>query len=135
MNKPATPAFTYKQFEIASIEIHRKTTLYGDTFFRAMQAEAEAAIARLHERKMRYLTEPLNAPPIDPLDVNYDGVTLRVLLIHDERARRDRNGDHPNLATPAQRAAISAHWSAELRAKVAASKRRDRNRVTMEHDE
>jgi len=33
---------------------------------------------------------------------------------------------------PAQRAAVSAHWSAELRRKVAASDERDRNRVLVD---
>lgn len=72
-------------------------------------------------------------------DVKYDDVTLRVLLERDRFNRREHaqlDGEAtPFEVTPAQRAAISAHWFAELRAKVAAAKERDRNQVTMEHDE
>lgn len=73
--------------------------------------------------------DPAATPkPVDPLDVEHAGVKLRTLLEVDERARR---GEIPaghlrhNHLTPAQRAAVSAHWSAELRAKVAASKADD----------
>lgn len=38
-------------------------------------------------------------------------------------------------AASTQRAAVSAHWSAELRAKVAAAKATERNRVTITHEE
>lgn len=71
--------------------------------------------------------------PVDPLDVEYDGVTLRDLLEFRQCVNREidigagtacsiswRNAD-PWTATPAQRAAVSAHWSAQLRAKVQAS--------------
>lgn len=56
----------------------------------------------------------------DPLDAVVDGVTLRDLLDRD-RARRQEDSatawrSHVR-PTPAQRAAVSAHWSAELRAK------------------
>lgn len=75
----------------------------------------------------------------DPLDVKHDGVTLRVLLVCDESNRREFGVATPSglipvrvSLTPAQRAAISAHWSAELRAKVAASAERDRNRVLVD---
>lgn len=63
--------------------------------------------------------------PIDPLDVEYDGVTLRELIRQDtENIRHDRltmTGVSAWKFTTDQRAAVSAHWSAELRAKVAAS--------------
>lgn len=68
------------------------------------------------------------AKPVDPLDVMYDGVTLRVLLERD----RQRRTEDPATAwkshvrpSPAQRAAVSTHWSAELRAKVEASAKAD----------
>jgi hypothetical protein len=83
--------------------------------------------------------ELLEVPaPVDPLDVLYDGWTLRQLLEHNEKKRReDWHLAHPY--TPAQRAAVSAHWSAQLRAKVAASKaadaERERNRVTVDMEE
>lgn len=65
-------------------------------------------------------------PAPDPLDVKIDGATLRSLVeIGQCSAREMPHGGtatpvRPRL-TPAQRAAISAHWSADLRIKVAAS--------------
>lgn len=69
--------------------------------------------------------------PADPLDVKYDEWPLRDWL------RRDRNGRHEEGGwdgkwPAAARAAVSAHWSAELRAKVAAAKERDRNVVRVD---
>src|SRR5678816_4146061 len=60
--------------------------------------------------------------PIDPLDVEYDGWTLRKLLYLEEKARHDNVVGQAarSCFTPAQRAAVAAHWSAEPRAKVAA---------------
>lgn len=77
----------------------------------------------------------INAPPPDPLDVEYDGVTLRQLLSHDEMWRKEAWPDAwvakgYNRPTPAQRAAVSAHRSAELRSKVEAGKRADAARAT-----
>lgn len=66
-------------------------------------------------------------PTVDPLDVEIDGVKLRVLLEWDEIGRREArhfSWDEGNF-TPAQRAAVSAHWSAQLRAKVEASRKDD----------
>lgn len=75
-----------------------------------------------------------STPPIDPLDVEYDGEKLRVLLKCDEMYRR---ADLPSKEwmTPVQRAAVSAHWSAELRAKVAAAREQDERRVLVEVQE
>lgn len=76
---------------------------------------------------------------VDPLDVKYDGVKLSGLLNVDRMRRMDHNGYLVRARgelTPAQRAAASAHWSAQLRAKVAASKAAERNVVTYcEEDE
>lgn len=58
----------------------------------------------------------------DPLDVTYDGVLLRRLIKMDED--RQRENIVGAIISPAQRAAISAYWSAQLRAKVE-SKRKD----------
>lgn len=74
-----------------------------------------------------------HAAPVDPLDVEHEGVMLRQLLSHDEMWRKDEWPDAwvaagRNKLTPAQRAAVSAHWSAELRAKVAASAEDDKAR-------
>lgn len=76
---------------------------------------------------------------VDPLDVKYDGVTLRELIEQDQAARRERpymrgpfDYSGPGPMTPAQRAAVSAHWSAELRRKVDASAERDRNEVRID---
>jgi hypothetical protein len=69
--------------------------------------------------------------PIDPLDVIVDGISLRILLIQDERGRQERGAYWRHEAgcwTPAQRAAVSAHWSAQLRAKVAAGAAADKAR-------
>lgn len=71
---------------------------------------------------------PHRTPPVDPLDIQIDGVTLRDLLEIDQTRRREqdvgcipwRNAD-PWTWTPAQHEAISAHWSAQLRAKVRAT--------------
>lgn len=68
---------------------------------------------------------------VEPLDVEYDGVSLRDLLEAD-RARRQENdvggiipwrNVRPWTWTPAQRAAVSAHWSAQLRLKRQAAER------------
>lgn len=67
--------------------------------------------------------------PIDPLDVEYEGLTLRELLVIDEVNHMEWT-TKPGRLTPAQRAAVSAHWSAELRAKVAASTAADKARET-----
>lgn len=84
---------------------------------------------------------PAPAPAPDPLDKMVDGWPLRQLLHMDERARHGENvisRESRRAFTPAQREAVSAHWSAQLRAKVAASdaaaKSRDRNQVVLEAD-
>lgn len=74
-----------------------------------------------------YFHDPA-AKPVDPLDIEYDGASLRGLLVSDEAARHDRNIFAQTHRTPAQRAAVSAHWSAQLRAKVAASATADKAR-------
>jgi hypothetical protein len=65
------------------------------------------------------------------LDDKIDGVPLRELIKRDELRRRREHRGHAG-DTPAQRAAISAHWSAQLRAKVAASAERERCRVVVD---
>lgn len=76
------------------------------------------------------------AKPIDPLDVEYDGVKLRTLLRNDEKMRTEVDGYRNTAWTSAQRAAVSAHWSAQLRAKVQASAKadaeRERNQVVVD---
>jgi hypothetical protein len=67
---------------------------------------------------------PVPKAPPDPLDALIDGVALRRLLEMDERKRREHIVGA--IITPAQRAALSVHWSAQLRAKVAASAEADR---------
>lgn len=68
----------------------------------------------------------------DPLDVKHDDVSLRMLIARDEKLRTggyDLVGASPVPPfTPAQRAAISAHWSAELRTKVEAKRKADAER-------
>lgn len=72
------------------------------------------------------------------LDDKVDGVMLRELLEVDDDIRREVIDRRPvwfmitDGFTPAQRAAISAHWSAELRRKVEASADRERCRVLVD---
>lgn len=81
--------------------------------------------------KRKVSGQELYAERCDPLDVKVGGVTLRHLLKVDEERRRE---GHPNYRTAwsrltdAQRDAVSAHWSAQLRAKVAASAAADKAR-------
>lgn len=80
---------------------------------------------------------------VDPLDVEYDGLPLRTCIAIDKRLRRfDGIGAVDGMRmslTQAQRAAVSDHWSAELRAKVAASaaadKERDNRRVLVDMED
>lgn len=65
--------------------------------------------------------------PVDPLDVTYDYVALRDLLIRDVTRQREMLRTVP---TPLQRDAVSRHWSAQLRAKVEASAAAERARRT-----
>lgn len=71
---------------------------------------------------------PILPPGVDPLDVKYGGVTLRHLLTISEACRRE---GHPNYRaawrrlSDEQRAAVSAHWSQQLRARISAAKERD----------
>ena len=74
--------------------------------------------------------------PCDPLDVMYDGVTLRGLLnVNDCNARNDGPYIQVIPMSPIQRAAVSAHWSAELRAKMAAATERARQRITVDQED
>lgn len=70
----------------------------------------------------------LDPPRIDPLDAVIDGRTLRWCLAIDESSRRLEN--HGFTLSPAQRAAVSSHWSAELCARITAAKAKERNVVT-----
>lgn len=102
----------------------------------ALAERCKAAVAGLydHSEPSRTRTPPQNfIPSTDPLDVQYDGVPLRRLLEMDANRRTEHIVGV--ILSPAQRAAISAHWSAELRAKVAAAKATERNRVTITHEE
>lgn len=86
--------------------------------------------------------------PVDPLDVEYDGVLLRQLIEWDAAAGREEFVLDPDSSSrsiaavvvraafsSAQRAAVSAHWSAELSKRTDAAKQKDRNQVTMEQDD
>lgn len=68
--------------------------------------------------------------PPDPMLVEYDGVTLRALLDGDAFNRQERGNGYwqAKRMTDVQRAAVSAHWSAELRDKVAAKDAADKDR-------
>lgn len=60
--------------------------------------------------------------PSDPLDAIIDGIALGNLLVCDETLRREQLPAHRRLTravlTPDQRVAVSAHWSAELHARI-----------------
>lgn len=109
-------------------------------FYRDVDRSVDYAAAQLQAQSTRmveHLTAPMPKPlPVDPLDVEYDGVTLRNLLHTDEVVSRETFGAFHRHFTPVQRAAVSAHWSAELRAKVSASTaaavQRERNLVTID---
>lgn len=74
--------------------------------------------------------------PVDPLTVLYDGSRLGTLIEGDEFDRRETSSHWRTRAmTSAQRDAVSAHWSAELRAKLKASKERERCQVVLDDDE
>lgn len=68
-------------------------------------------------------------PPTDPLDARIDGVPLRSLIDLDQRRRRE-NVRWIEPMTSDQRAAVSAHWSAQLRDRIREAATRERNRVT-----
>lgn len=97
--------------------------------FYPVDLKAEAEANGYKESDILKLGEP--AKPVDPLDVEYDGVKLRTLIDGDEFNRREASQYYRCMQmTPVQRAAVSAHWSAQLRAKVAAAKAAERNVVT-----
>lgn len=83
---------------------------------------------------------PILPPEVDPLDVEYDGWKLRDLLEAEEHSRHEGKTDNVGwamaggwrCATPAQRAAVSAHWSAELRARISAAMERERLTVRVD---
>lgn len=79
----------------------------------------QQAIERIRSASIQWVPPP----EPDPLDAEYDGVKLRYLLALDENQRRETNKHGRTLSravyTPAQRDAISAHWSAQLRQRVA----------------
>lgn len=105
------------------------TRTWGDAVY--LEAPAHVGIPAIAMGDLVYLVGR-SEPSIDPLDVEYDGATLRALLNIDDRRRDERNPFR--TLTPAQRAAVSAHWSAELRAKVAAGQaaalQSERHRIT-----
>ncbi len=76
------------------------------------------------------------AKPVDPLDEVIDGVALRELVERDsERRCHDVPAWIPPAFTSAQRAAISAHWSAELRARSAEAKEQSRRDTRVTYNE
>lgn len=118
--------------------------------FVEIDAAEDRRIGLLQERipyRIKYVSVSF-PPPDDPfrrgtytfdqLDAKIGGVKLRDLLKIDEERRRE---GHPNYRTAwkrlsdEQRAAVSAHWSAELRKKLDAARQADRNQVTVENNE
>lgn len=103
----------------------------------ALKHRAAASAARVAAAKAWDQIPRGRSVEADPLDVTYDAISLRALLRSDELNRRE--SPCPQYFTPTQRTAISAHWSAELKrkvaAKAAADKERERNVVTMDGEE
>lgn len=87
-------------------------------------------------KKQPELPNTRRADEPEPPAVVIDGMTLRSLLSWDEMFRRGDAVPITRDFTPAQRAAISAHWSAELHAKVESKRKadleRDRLRVVVD---
>ncbi len=109
-----------------------ETTLYGCT---CVADKGYVFDPRSHWAvNVPYETRP--PKPISPLDVEYDGVKLRTLIDGDafNRQEQGRGVWKAKAMTFDQRAAVSAHWSAQLRARIAASKsaevQRERDRIT-----
>lgn len=87
---------------------------------------AEQALSRLPR-------PPAKLPAIDPLDVEYDGLTLRFLLARDSLSQREDLFLYGVFrCTTAQRTAVSAYWSAELRKRVESAKERERLSVVID---
>lgn len=85
----------------------------------------DALYTHLHPAQLETVLAPPAprppAPKVNPLDVATDGVPLSRLLMYSEMYRREEVPASPrHQFTRAQRAAVSAHWSAQLRAKIAA---------------
>lgn len=103
--------------------------------------ELHDGIRCAHGQRLRRAA-PVMVTLCDPPDVEYDGATLRQLISADEGNRRELEistsfGPIPVRAplTSRQRAAVSAHWSAELRAKVAEGRDRERHLVTVDTED
>lgn len=107
------------------VRLLKADELHGDCTWRVSRGLLDVTIA---PGTIRHIERA----PTDPLDAVIDGVTLRDLVRRDEIIQRGEAPEYRRDWTPAQRAAVSAHWSAELRAKVAASKERERTRVVVD---
>lgn len=99
------------------------------------QRAAAAAAAALPVGEYSAPGEPLRvkmsaqaAPPPDPLDQVIDEWMLRDLVGKD--LDMQRHDDCPRQFTTAQRAAVSAHWSARLRQRVEAKRKDDEAAAT-----
>lgn len=96
------------------------------------------ALAGLREMRLREMPPPRTYSKylyyIDGAADVADGMPLGAALKLNELASRENVCAQTARAcfTPIQRAAVSAHWSAELRAKIAVSKERERCRVLVD---
>jgi len=122
------PSVTMVSYGVKPCRDFAKLKKEKDVFIGFITAEVDRVLAAMATRAL----EELHPKPADPLDAMIDGQKLRCLLSIDERSRRETNtaaGVVVSIFTPAQRAAVSAHWSAQLRAKVAASEAERRARA------
>lgn len=111
---------------------HRSCEYVDGIGHRCLSTPGTDGFCSFHRTRPWPVEIPIESQPLDPLAVKYDGVPLRVLLARDGLNRletgHDRYPSVPPKLTPDQRAAVSAHWSAMLRAKVASGEAADRER-------
>lgn len=104
----------------------------------ALSAAIDRVAARAIAARPSRAKEDVAPDVADPLDVAYDGVSLRDLLDADLRRRSaepdgDWTGDRRRITiTSAQRAALSACWSAQLRARVDHARDLERRQVKVD---
>jgi len=143
-------ADTRRDLRLGAIRTYGPLTLTREQLRGAPALPDQQALAREAVASHRPFAGADRATPVeslrrttDPLAAVTDGWTLRDLLTAYENAQREGTGlmmaGGVRAFTPAQRAAVSARWSAELRAKVAAStaadKERERTRVVVDQED
>lgn len=106
------PMCQCKAERVGQISDYVQITISVDTAGKSLEDFAAEIVRQMHV-----------SAHADPLDEVIDGFSLRTLLAIDEEYRQDRGCSPypPSRFTPAQRLVVSAHWSAQLRAKIASA--------------